>query len=71
MASLIKFLGPDDNELFVVKNHIVDICKSHTIIYDKTFFSKYRIIDTIDSTDIDRKRIRVNFSSGSYLLIRP
>jgi hypothetical protein len=71
MAQTIKLISPDDIVLFNVKNHIIDLCESYTVIYDRQFFSKFRIFDKIDNIDTDNNRIRVNYSTGAYLLIRP
>jgi len=71
MASMIKFLNPKDEIQFCVKDHIIDVCRSQTIVYDKQFFTVFRIFDTPDNIDTDRNRIRVNYSTGFYILIKP
>lgn len=71
MSRLIIFRSSDDSQIFKLKDHIVDICRSHTIIYSKDLFTKFRIFDNAVNYDIDKNRIRVNFSSGAYLLIKP
>jgi hypothetical protein len=69
MARRIKFFSPDNDIVLDVKNHVIDVVKSYTVIFDETLFSRYRIFDEIDNIDIDQSRIRVNYSTGAYLLI--
>lgn len=71
MAAQIKFLNNKDEVQFNLKNHIIDVCKSYTVIYNRDFFSVYRIFDKPDNYDIDQNRIRINYSTGFYLLIKP
>ena len=71
MAAKIRFMNNKDEEQFTLKNHIIDVCKSYTVIYNRDFFSVYKIFDTPVNYDIDKNRIRVNFSTGFYLLIKP
>ena len=71
MSKWIKLLSPTDEKLFIVSNHIADVTRVQTIIYTPDGFSKYRIFDQIDSLEIDNNRLRINYSSGAYLLIKP
>jgi len=71
MAGRIQFFNPQDEQIFSLKDHIIDTCKSVTIIYDRQWFSVFRIFDPPDNYDIDCRRIRVNYSNGCYILIRP
>ncbi len=71
VAKLIRLMDPEDKELFMVKNHIVDIVKSFTLIISNDFITKFRMFDKVDNLDINSDRIRVNYSSGAYLLIKP
>jgi len=71
MSALIKFFNSKDEQQFCVKDHIIDVCKSQTIIYSKDFLTVFRIFDTPDNYDIDKNRIRVNYSTGFYILVKP
>lgn len=71
MAAIIKAMDSKDQKMFAVKNHIVDICKSYTVIYSPDYFTEIRLIDQLDNIDINVNRVRVNFASGCYLLIQP
>lgn len=70
MAHLIKFNSKTDQTLAVFKNKTIDACNSHTIIYSKNGFSLLRILDKMESIDIDPNRTRINYESGNYLLIK-
>jgi hypothetical protein len=71
MARRIKFVSPTGDKLFTVTNHIADVVKHYTIIYDQNLFSRFRIFDIVDNLEIDKDRIRVNYETGAYLLIQP
>lgn len=71
MSKWIKLVSPEDEKLFIVSNHVADVCRSQTIIYSPGGFSVYRIFDLIDNLEINNDRIRINYSSGAYLLIKP
>lgn len=71
MAKQVKLISPTDETLFNLKNHFVDCVKSHTIITNQDGFSRFRIFDQIDNFDIDNNRVRINYSTGAYLLIKP
>ncbi len=71
MAKLIQFFNSKDERQFSVKNHIIDVCRSQTIIWNRNFFTVYRIFDNPVNYDIDESRIRVNYSTGFYILIKP
>jgi hypothetical protein len=71
MSKQIRLINSNDEELFKLKNHFIDACQSHTIIYNSSFFSVFRIFDKIASIDTDCNRFRINYSSGAYLLIKP
>jgi hypothetical protein len=71
MAQRIKFYSPDGEVLFNVTHHIADVVKHYTVIYDQKLFSRFRIFDIVDNLDIDKDRMRINYSTGAYLLIKP
>ena len=70
MARIIQFMNDEDEIVFKVRNSIADIVPSHTLIYSNNGFIRYRIMDRVESIDIDLNRVRVNYSSGFYLLIK-
>ena len=71
MAHRIKFVGPTGQTLFNVTDHIADVVKHYTVIYNPDLFSRFRIFDIVDNLDVDKDRLRVNYSTGAYLLIQP
>lgn len=70
MSKQIQFFNERDEQQFSLKDHIIDVCNSYTVIYTKDFFSVCRIFDEIDNYEIDKNRIRVNYSTGYYILIQ-
>jgi len=70
MAQLVKLMSSDDKQISRFENCIVDACNSHTILYDLKGNVKVRILDSMDNIDIDLNRIRLNYSSGAYLLVK-
>jgi uncharacterized membrane protein len=71
MAAVIQFFDVDDRRQFSLHDHIVDACKRCTAIYNKEFTTVFRIFDEIDNLNIDHNRIRINYTTGAYLLIKP
>jgi hypothetical protein len=71
VAKSITLINSDFQKLFNVNNCSIDATKHQTIIYDRGFFSIYRIFDKMEGVDINKNRIRINYSTGCYLLINP
>jgi hypothetical protein len=69
MAKLIQLFAPDDDELFQIHNHTVDVVKSKTLIYSKDGVTKLILPFTKDCVSIYSKRVRIDYSNGCYLLI--
>lgn len=70
MAKIIQFNDPEDKKVFKLVNSIADVVPSHTLIYSNNGFIRYRILDRVESIDVDSNRVRVNYNTGYYLLIR-
>lgn len=70
MAKIVQFMSAEDKKIFKVVNSIADIVPSYTVIYSNNGFIRYRIYDRVESIDVDLNRVRVNYDSGFYLLIK-
>jgi hypothetical protein len=70
MAKILQFNDPEDKKVFKVVNSIADVVPSHTVIYSNKGFIRYRILDKVESIDVDSNRVRVNYNTGYYLMIQ-